>query len=119
MPLTFLCLAAVTIDGDTIRCANIAAAGGRVRLAGIDAPELPGHCAPGRRCASGDGYAAKAALAKMLKGRVTCEQADTSPDRPGFQQYDRYGRIVARCRAGGRDLGEAMLAAGHAARWPR
>ena len=33
------------IDGDTIHCGYT-----RVRLAGIDAPEMPGHCQPGRAC---------------------------------------------------------------------
>lgn len=39
------------VDGDTLRCD-----GGRVRLLGIDAPELPGHCAPNRDCAPGDAF---------------------------------------------------------------
>jgi endonuclease YncB( thermonuclease family) len=36
-------------DGDTIRCN-----GERIRLLGIDTPELPGHCRKGRDCVSGD-----------------------------------------------------------------
>lgn len=38
-------------DGDTIRCGAE-----RIRLLGIDAPELPGHCRSGRACAPGDPY---------------------------------------------------------------
>src|ERR1700712_1173347 len=45
------------VDGDTLRCGNE-----RVRLLGIDAPELPGHCRIGRACAPGDPYASTASL---------------------------------------------------------
>ena len=38
------------VDGDTIH-----ACGQRVRLAAIDAPELPGHCNPGMHWTPGDG----------------------------------------------------------------
>jgi endonuclease YncB( thermonuclease family) len=120
MSFLFLCAAAVAVDGDTLRCANVENAGGRVRLAAIDAPELPGHCRKGRRCAPGDPYKARAYLASLIKGRaVQCEQVDASPDRKGFQAHDPYGRIVARCRSGDRDLGKAMISAGRAIHWPR
>ncbi len=115
MPLTFLCLAAIAIDGDTLRCREQ----GRVRLAAIDAAELPGHCRAGRDCAPGDPFAARGALAAMLRGPVRCQQVDASPGRAGFQPRDPYGRIVARCSVGGVDLGEAMLRGGWAVRWPR
>lgn len=114
MPLTFLCLAAIAIDGDTLRCRDQ----GLVRLAAIDAPELPHHCRPGRNCARGDPYAARAALAGMLRPRVECRTVDASPRQAGFQGRDRYGRIVARCSASGRDLSEAMVRGGLAVRWP-
>jgi micrococcal nuclease len=119
MPFTFLCLAAIAIDGDTLRCSNILDANGRVRLARIDAPEMAGHCRAGRDCVQGDPVAAKAALSKLLVGPVRCEVVDALPGQRGFQERDRYGRIVARCSAGGRDLGQAMIAAGHAVKWPR
>jgi endonuclease YncB( thermonuclease family) len=44
-------------DGDTIRCGDE-----RIRLLGIDAPELPGHCRSGRNCAPGDPYASTSSL---------------------------------------------------------
>ncbi len=47
---SFICASPIAIDGDTLRCA----AGPRVRLAGIDAPEIPGHCRRGRKCTPGD-----------------------------------------------------------------
>lgn len=97
----FLCLTPVVIDGDTLRCADV----GRVRLLSIDAPELGGHCRLGRRCVEGDGAASKRALAALVaRGQVRCAPAGT----------DRYGRVLARCAAGGADLSCAMVASGHA-----
>jgi hypothetical protein len=52
-------------DGDTIRCG-----GERIRLLGIDAPELPGHCRPGRDCAPGDPYASTSSLGDALSGTI-------------------------------------------------
>ena len=103
MSLLFACAMAVVVDGDTLRCRGV----GRVRLIGIDAPELAGHCNPGRRCTPGDGVASKAALARTIAiaGRaVTCEE----------HGHDHYGRVLAYCSAGGIDLGCAQLAAGRA-----
>ena len=106
--LIFICLAAVAVDGDTLRCSNIDGANGRVRLAAIDAPEMRD---PG-------GAEAQEALAAMIKRRkVRCEQVDALPRTPGFQDRDPYGRIVARCAAGGADLGASLLASGAARQW--
>lgn len=110
MSLLFACLAAVAVDGDTLRCANLDVPGGRVRLARIDAPERgkPGF------------QEARRALAAMIEGReVRCELVDADPRTPGFQERDRFGRPVAQCFAGGVNLGAAQLAAGHAVVWPR
>lgn len=108
--VSFLCLAAVAVDGDTLRCSNIADAGGRVRIARIDAPEMRG----------GDGAAAKAAMARLIAGRtVRCAAVDADPRIAGNQARDRFGRIVARCSVGGQDLGNAMLIAGLADIWPK
>lgn len=110
MSLTFLCLAAVVVDGDTLRCRNFAdEQNGRVRLARIDAPERgeQGH------------REATDALRLMIKGReVRCTLVDADPRVSGFQRRDRFGRPVAKCRAGGKDLGAAMIAAGQARVWP-
>ena len=63
-------------------------------------------CQPAR-VVDGDPVAAREALRALAKrGPVTCRQTDT----------DRYGRIVARCSAGGADLSCSMIAAGHAVR---
>ncbi|MBX3442137.1 MAG: thermonuclease family protein [Planctomyces sp.] len=88
-------------DGDSFTCG-----GTRIRLANIDAPELPGHCRPGRRCVEGDAFAARDHLRSLAGGYVTCRAAE----------LDHYGRTVAFCEAEGRDLSCAMVKSGHAAR---
>ncbi len=99
-------LACTATDGDTLRCGDE-----RVRLVGIDAPELPGHCRRGRNCAAGDPWASKAALDAMVRGRwVRLER----------QGEDRYGRTLAFAWAGNRSLNCAQLASGNAiyiAKW--
>lgn len=108
MPLAAAVLLAcqlVAVDGDTLRCGRE-----RIRLIGIDAPELPGHCRRGRRCVPGDPVASRLHLSRNLKGRATIE-------RGGF---DRYGRTLAMVRVAGRDLSCAQIRAGQAiyiARW--
>lgn len=77
-PATVTC---TVTDGDTLRCDQI----GRVRLLGIDAPELPGHCRKGRVCVPGDGPASKRSLERMVRGPVTIQPVTR----------DRYGRVVA------------------------
>lgn len=87
--------AARVVDGD-----GLVIEGVRVRLWGIDAPEL----------GTAAGAAARDALAVLVAGAVVvCDGL----------YLDRYGRTVAVCRAGGVDLACAMVAAGHARDWPR
>ena len=86
------------IDGDTLRCGSI-----RIRLLGIDAAELPGHCRVGRHCAPGDPFAQQAALRRLAAGPLTVRAVT----------QDRYGRLVATVHnAAGVDLSCAMIAAG-------
>lgn len=76
-----------------------------MRMHAIDAPEMPGACRPGRQCTPGDPYAARDYLRSLTRGRaVRCEEKDV----------DAYGRMVVRCTADGKDLGCAMVEAGHA-----
>lgn len=90
------------VDGDTLRCGAV-----RIRLQGIDAPELPGHCARGRQCVRGDPFASTDNLRALVRGAaMTCRKAD----------IDRYGRIVARCSARGRDLSCEQVKGGFAVR---
>lgn len=88
------------IDGDTLELD-----GERIRLFGVDAPE------GGQVCASGEpGPLATAALEALTRGRgLRCEGRDR----------DRYGRRIAVCRAGGEDLGAALVRAGLAWNYAR
>lgn len=98
----FRCTTVRVIDGDTFACD-----GRRIRLQGIDAPELAGHCRPGRQCTPGDGPASSESLARLVQwNAVQCRAVDV----------DSYGRTVARCTAGGKDLSCAQLVAGQAVR---
>ncbi len=101
---------ACVTDGDTLvvngkrqrtRCVG----GTRVRLFGIDAPELKQKCkAPGGRdflC----GRAAASFLLEHVRGRaIECRG----------NSEDRYGRLIAICFVGGKDLNALMVAEGWA-----
>jgi endonuclease YncB( thermonuclease family) len=96
---------AKVVDGDSLEVA-----GERIRLFGIDAPESRQQCqsVAGRPYACG--RAATRALDAAIGGRaVSCT----------LLSHDRYNRDVAICTAGGRDLGETMVRAGHATELPQ
>jgi endonuclease YncB( thermonuclease family) len=79
------CPSAYVVDGDTLRCGDT-----RIRLLGIDAPEIHG-CPRWRVCTSGDGEAAKRSLIDAVRlGRVRYQAITT----------DRFGRTVAVVWAG-------------------
>lgn len=114
LPPPFTCAAPIYVtDGDTIRCAD----GTRVRIARIDAPEMRGHCQPGRHCAPGDPIASRDALVDLI-GRNSARCTPVSASTRGGGAYDRWGRIVARCSVNGDDIGEYMIAGGFAIVWP-
>lgn len=115
MPLASLaailiCTAPAVHDGDTIRCG-----GERVRLWGMDAPELSGS----PRCRYDQGWACEAAMAwgdaarrrlvQLTAGHVACTPVDR----------DRYGRVVARCTSAGVDVGGRLVAEGLARDYTR
>ncbi len=76
-------------DGDTIRCG-----GERIRLLGIDAPEMPGHCRIGRQCVRGDPVASSASLGSAMSPSMTIVRVGT----------DRYGRTLASVGGANGDL---------------
>jgi endonuclease YncB( thermonuclease family) len=88
------------IDGDTLELG-----GTRIRLYGIDAPEMHQRCYDENGTADSCGQIAAAMLRQRIGGgAVACDPRDT----------DRYGRTVAVCRAGGADLNEWMVENGWA-----
>lgn len=99
----------VAIDGDTIVC-RVGLERVHLRLNGIDAPELPGHCRAGRHCAPGDPYASKANMARMVTGRTVTWQ-DLG--------RDRYGRTIAEVNVEGVDVQCEQLRGGFAIYKPR
>ena len=105
-PPAVICESPRALDGDTIACANLPR---HVRLLGIDAPELPGHCRPGRTCTPGDG----AASARVLTALLGLGPVLITP-----KAHDRYGRILARASTAdtGADLSCGMIATGAAVR---
>ena len=86
-------------DGDSLSVAGI-----RVRLFGIDAPELNQNCYEnGAEVACGE--MSKSQLESLIgDSEVTCHRKSTDP----------YGRMVAICQISGVDLGRAMVEAGWA-----
>lgn len=91
-------------DGDTIRCGDE-----RIRLLGIDAPELPGHCRTGRDCAPGDPFASTDNLREAMTGELHI-------DRVG---EDRYGRTLAMVTGAKGDLSCWQLKQGQAVYKPK
>lgn len=87
------------VDGDTLWLA-----GEKIRLDGIDAPEVEGRCQAERTLAR----RATLALSSLLAGKaIDLRRTGT----------DRYGRTLAKVLADGRDVGEQMLREGLARPW--
>jgi endonuclease YncB( thermonuclease family) len=88
------------VDGDTIELI-----GTTYRLHGIDAPEAGQNCKRANGKSWPCGKQAIAVLEELVSGReVTCD------DRGA----DGYGRTIAVCTSGGRDLNAAMVSKGMA-----
>lgn len=87
-------------DGDSFRMN-----GQRYRLQDIDAPELHQKCKDGAGREWSCGRRARDELRNILsRERIDCRAATS----------DRFGRSVAVCSAGGRDVGEMMVRNGWA-----
>lgn len=95
------CTAPAVHDGDTLRCGA-----DRIRLFGVDAPELRRGQTPAEPYA----YAARDELIRLTRGRVGCRPIDR----------DRYGRIVAKCWSSlSPDLNAALIRSGYATEYRR
>lgn len=91
-------------DGDTIRIGNE-----RIRVMGIDAPELRQTCQQGRRAVA-CGVQSRDRLVAIIAGRpVRCEG----------KSRDKYRRLVAVCRVAGVDVGRQMVLEGWAVAYRR
>jgi endonuclease YncB( thermonuclease family) len=89
------------VDGDTIRIR-----GQRIRLVGIDAPELHQTC----RDASGRDWSCGRAARERLAALAASSTVTCSPNG-----HDRYGRILAVCSSSvGDDLGGKLVREGFA-----
>jgi endonuclease YncB( thermonuclease family) len=91
-------------DGDTIRIGDA-----RIRLKGVDAPEMEQRCTrSGRSYACGE--TARKALIELVSGQIVrC--------RPTGR--DRYQRILARCTVNGTDIGAHLVQEGWAVSYGR
>ncbi len=85
-------------DGDTFTLSSQT----RIRLFGIDAPELNQKCKRENACEP-CGPMSRDALASFAQGDLICE--------PRGKSYDR---VVARCVVGDKDIALEMIKAGHA-----
>ncbi len=93
---------AVVLDGDTIDLA-----GQRIRLQGIDAPELSQHCPfPKQKGSWAAGWQAKRHLVRLISDKsVSCL----------IHGMDRYGRLIGNCHNhDGIHLNAAMVQSGMA-----
>ena len=90
---------AKVIDGDTI-----VVAGERIRLEGIDAPELRQECT-----AYGQPWACGQTSAEWLKEHVGARQVECVG-----HARDRYGRRLAVCYVGGESINERLVREGWA-----
>lgn len=87
----------IAVDGDTLM-----QAGARFRLEGIDAPEIGQSCLAGKT-PTACGETAKRRLAEWAaQGGFSC----------GGGEYDRYGRLLVRCRAGEADVNAVLVREG-------
>lgn len=87
------------VDGDTVWID-----GEKIRLLNVDAPEIgQADCRAERQ----RGIAARDRMVQLTTGRPEIFR----------QGKDRYGRTLAHVRFAGRDIGEALIATGHARRW--
>lgn len=88
------------IDGDTLDVGGV-----RVRLHGIDAPEVGQTC----QTAQGKDWDCGTWVSREVRARFQGAVASCDP-----VEKDRYGRIVATCRVDGRDMGRGLVQRGMA-----
>lgn len=91
---------AYAVDGDTLGIGET-----RIRIVGIDAPELDQSCTSAEGDAWPCGREARSFLAALIaRSEISCLP----------EGRDRYGRTLARCSIGDRDLAGEIVGAGWA-----
>lgn len=95
---------AAIIDGDTLEIADR-----RIRLFGIDAPEMQQSCTR-----DGEQWACGEESKRQLAALVGTQSADCAGD-----EVDQYGRLVAVCSVGGTEINGTMVEAGWATAFRR
>ncbi len=96
---------ATVVDGDTL-----VIDGEKLRLSGIDAPELDQTCFDRSGTVFACGKVARDRLERMIGGQAL---------RCASEGRDRYGRVLARCRLGELDLQAWMVREGLAVSFVR
>ena len=88
-------------DGDSLRSGDL-----RIRLFGIDAPELKQQCTDQNGTLWGCGAVARHQLIGLIKEnkKLKCNLRDV----------DRFGRLIMQCFTGSIDIAAAMVRSGHA-----
>lgn len=85
-------------DGDSFRLGD-----DRIRLLGLDAPELSQQCTDGDGRTWPCGRRARDRMAELLSaGAIDCRPEDT----------DQYDRLLATCLVAGRDIGGTLVVEG-------
>ena len=88
-------------DGDSLRSGDL-----RIRLFGIDAPELKQQCTDQNGILWSCGVAALKQLNALISKNKDLQCS--------LRDVDRYGRLVMQCFSGSTDIGAAMVRSGHA-----
>ena len=88
-------------DGDSLRSGDL-----RIRLFGIDAPELKQQCKDQNGVFWGCGAAAQKQLIALIGENMELHC--------NLRDVDRYGRLIMQCFSGSIDIGAAMVQSGHA-----
>ena len=88
-------------DGDSLRSGDL-----RIRLFGIDAPELEQQCTDQNGLLWDCGAAAQRQLIALIR--------ENKELRCNLRDVDNYGRLIMQCFTGSIDIGAAMVQSGHA-----
>ena len=88
-------------DGDSLQSGDL-----RIRIFGIDAPELKQQCADQNGVLWKCGAAAQRQLNALISENKNLQCS--------VRDVDKYGRLVMQCFTGSIDIGAAMVRSGHA-----